>query len=226
MRKIISSFFSAIKRDLKRNIIAGFLVLVPIGATFSLVRFFLNYSDKFFKSISGKFFSYIPRDAIPGFVLDFPLPGLGLIFLIMILFLIGLMARNIFGRKLVQFYEDIIERIPILRKIYNGIKQIIETILTSQADSFKRAVLIEYPRKGIYTMAFVTGVGSKEMESKLGKKLLSVFVPTTPNPTSGFYLFIPEKDMIDLNITVDVAFKSIISGGIVTPEANIINVKK
>jgi uncharacterized membrane protein len=218
MKNFISTIGTQLREAFKRYFLAGFLILVPLGATFSLIKFLLKLSDELLKSDDGKFFYFLPPEAIPTFILNFPIPGLGLVFIVFIILLMGVITRNIFGRKLVRYGEGIIEKIPLIRKIFFGIKQIVETIVATKTDSFKRAVLIEYPRLGIYTIAFVTGRPSLEIEQKTGKRLSSVFVPTTPNPTSGFYLFVPTDELINLDISVDVALKAIISTGIVPPE--------
>ncbi len=218
MKLFLNNILNQLKDAFKRYFLAGFLVLVPLGATFSLIKFLLQLSDELLKSKDGKFFYFLPPEFIPTFILNFPVPGLGLVFIVFIILLMGVVTRNIFGRKLVRYGEGLIEKIPLIRKIFFGIKQIVETIVATKTDSFKRAVLIEYPRQGIYTIAFVTGRTSPEIEQKTKRNLTGVYVPTTPNPTSGFYLLVPTEDLINLDISVDVALKSIISIGIVPPE--------
>lgn len=128
------------------------------------------------------------------------------------------MVANLFGRQLVRVWEDFLARIPLVRSIYSSVKQVTETIFSSNGNSFRRVVLVEYPRKGIWTLAFLTGEGIKVFEDKTGESLINVFVPTTPNPTSGFFLMIRREDAIELDISVDSALRMIISTGVVVPD--------
>jgi len=206
------------KKKMKRYFITGFLVLIPFGATFSLIKFVLETADRFFKSDDGKFFYFIPPESIPQVLRNFPLPGFGLIVLVILIFISGIITTNIFGKRLLGFGENMINHIPLIRKIYSGIKQLINTVFVGDSKSFQRCALIEYPRKGIFTIVFVTNDCPQSIRDTVGRELVSVFLPTTPNPTSGFLLMLPREELIMINMSVEEAFKLIISGGIMRPE--------
>jgi len=160
---------------------------------------------------------YIPTKYLPETYLHIHVPGLGLILVVILVFVIGLLARNIVGRKIVRLGENIVDRIPLVRVLYAGVKQLLEPLFLQKTDAFKRVALLEYPRRGAYVLGFITGESKGEVQSKTSKNMINVFVPTTPNPTSGFYILIPEDELILLNMSVEDAFKLIISGGIVSP---------
>ncbi|ABB38296.1 protein of unknown function DUF502 [Oleidesulfovibrio alaskensis G20] len=202
-------FMALLRRFIKANLFAGILVLTPLVATFLTLRVAVRWVDKLLL--------LLPPQYRPEAFLPFAVPGLGFLLLIVVLLVTGLLVRNFLGRRLVDLGDAILARIPLVSSLYSGIKQLVETIFTSSRD-FQRVVLIEYPRKGLYTMAFVTGVAVGEIQSKTASKVLNVFVPTTPNPTSGFYLMVPEADVIPLEMNVEDAFKLLISGGILSAE--------
>jgi len=147
------------------------------------------------------------------------IPGYGLLVFALFTALMGALAKNFFAAKLIGFGEGLLDRLPIVRSLYNGIKQIAETVLVQSKTSFKKACLIEYPRKGLYAIAFISTSARGEVLTKSGRDdLLSVFLPTTPNPTSGFLLFVPREDVVELDMTIEEAAKLIISAGLVTPD--------
>ena len=185
------------KAHLKKYFISGLLVLVPISFTIYVLVIIVKFTDKLY-----------PLSNLP-----FYIPGSGIVITFCIIILAGIITTNFIGKRLLSVSERIIERIPMVKEIYNAIKQIAEAIFSTEAKSFRKVVLIEYPRKGIFTMAFVTGITRGEVQEKTEKKVLNVFVPTTPNPTSGFYLMIPEDEVKELSITPDEAFRLIVSGG-------------
>jgi len=150
--------------------------------------------------------------------MPFPVPGLGLILLLLVLIFSGMFVRNYLGKKLVYIWERIVEHIPIVNKIYTAVKQLLDTIARGTAKDFKRVVLVEYPRQGVYAMAYVTGIAVGELQEKTKRKMVNVYVPTTPNPTSGFYLMVPEDETIPLDMSVEDSFKLLMSGGILNPE--------
>lgn len=199
----------AFRTTIKNYLLAGVLVLVPIGVTIYIVNFLVGLMDKFLK--------YLPTKYHPDTYLPFHVPGLGLILLFLLTLLTGLLARNYVGRKLVALGEKVVGRIPLVRGVYLSAKQLVESILVQSGRDFKRVVLIPYPHKGSYALAFLTGVAEGEVQEKTQKRVLNVFVPTTPNPTSGFYLMIPEDEVTMLDMSVENAFKLIMSGGIITP---------
>lgn len=150
--------------------------------------------------------------------MPYPIPGLGIFIVIFGVFIVGVLVRNYVGGKIVAFGENIVYRIPLIRPLYSAVKQLLTAIFSQSNDTFKRVILIEFPRKGIYSIAFVTGMPRGEIQEKTHQRVINVFLPTTPNPTSGFYLLIPESEIIPLTMTVEEAFKLLVSGGIVAPE--------
>ena len=185
------------KKALRKYFFSGLLVVVPIALTVYILIILIKFTDRFY----------------PTSVLPFYIPGFGIIITFCIIILVGVVTTNYLGKKLVAVGEMIIARIPLVKEIYHSIKQIAEAMFTMEDKSFRRVVLIEYPRRGIYTMVFVTGVTKGEIQAKTQQKLLNVFVPTTPNPTSGFYLMVPEDDVIELDLSTEEAFRLIVSGG-------------
>jgi len=197
------------KNRIKAHLLTGLLVVVPIGLTIYILTFVVSYMDRFIK--------FLPPKYHPDTYLPFHIPGLGLLVTLFVILLIGVLTRNIIGKKLIASGERIFEKIPLVRNIYLPIKQMFEAIFLQKSDSFKRVVLLEYPRKGIYTIGMVTGVTQGEIQAKTEKKMINIFVPTTPNPTSGFYIAVPEEDLFELKMTVQEAFKLIVSGGTIVP---------
>jgi uncharacterized membrane protein len=190
--------------------IAGLLVVVPITITLYFAFFVVT-------SIDGWVAGLVPAQYNPNNYLPFSIPGLGLIAVFMALVVIGFFAANFFGRFLIRISEYLLDRVPVVKTIYGAIKQIMETVLANQSEAFREAVLLEYPRKGCWSIGFLTGTTSGEVQAVTKDKMINVFVPTTPNPTSGFLLFVPEKDIYRLHMTVEEALKMVVSGGIVTP---------
>ena len=206
------TLFGRMRKFLKVNILAGLLFLTPIVATFLILKVIIGWIDQILLIIPPGF---RPEDFLP-----FPVPGLGLIVLVLVLIFSGVFVRNYLGKQLVSIWEKIVEHIPIVNKIYTAVKQLIDTIVRSPVKDFKRVVLIEYPKENIYAMAYVTGVAMGELQEKTRRKMINVYVPTTPNPTSGFYLMVPEDETIPLDISVEDSFKLLMSGGILTPVKN------
>ena len=200
------NFFSKVRR----YFLTGIAVTAPIGITIYLSILFINLIDENVKKL-------VPDNYNPDNYLPFNIPGTGLVLAVLILILIGFFTAGIFGRFFVNLGEKIINRLPIIRSIYGALKQIFQTILGSSSKAFREVVLIEYPRKGIWAVAFITAETSEEVAKKLNNKSVNVFLPTTPNPTSGFLLFVPVKDIIRLSMNIEQGMKLVISGGIITP---------
>jgi len=198
-----------LRTNLKNYFFTGLLVILPIFITVYVILFLIRGMDAILK--------FIPVKYLPETYLHIHIPGLGLIFVVILVFAVGLLARNIVGRKIVHLGENIVERIPLVRILYAGVKQLLETIFLQKTDAFKRVALVEYPRRGTYVIGFITGESKGEVQDKTNKNMINVFIPTTPNPTSGFYILIPEDEVVMLNMSVEDAFKLIISGGIVSP---------
>ena len=201
--------------SLRKYLIAGLLVWLPLGATVVVIRLLINLMDKTIL--------LIPPEWRPESALGFSIPGFGVIVGIFILLITGMFAANFFGRRLVALWESILGRIPLVRTIYTSVKQVLETLFTTNSKSFRKVVLVEYPRKGIWSMGFLTNKGIQAASTAAGENLLSVFVPTTPNPTSGFIVMLPEQDVMELDLTVEDGFKYIISMGVVVPNDKVKN---
>ncbi len=198
-----------LRTSLKNYFLTGLLVILPIFITVYVILFLMRIMDAILK--------FIPAKYLPETYLHIHIPGLGLIFVIILVFAVGLLTRNIVGRRIVRLGENIVDRIPLVRILYAGVKQLLETIFLQKTDAFKRVGLVEYPRRGTYVIGFITGESKGEVQDKTNKNMMNVFIPTTPNPTSGFYILIPDDELILLNMSVEDAFKLIISGGIVSP---------
>ena len=188
----------------------GILVMTPLILTIYVVWAFITFVD----NLVVPMVPYIYR---PSTYLPFPIPGLGLIIVFIFTTFVGILATGLFGRTLIRLWENILSRMPVVRSVYSAIKQILETVMATQSDAFRQAVLVEYPRKDIWAIGFVTGSTKGEVGENVNKKMVNVFMPTTPNPTSGFLLFFPEKDLIFLKMSVEDALKLVVSGGMVIP---------
>lgn len=194
---------------LRRYFVAGLLVWVPLIVTFLILRFAIGLIDQTLL--------LLPPPYRPENLLGFEIPGLGVLLAFIILLTTGLIVANFFGRKLVAMWEDILSRIPLVRTLYGSIKQITASLFADASKSFREVVLVEYPRRDLWMLAFVTGETPKQFQSVIGTKLINIYVPTTPNPTSGFYLMVPPKDVKRLDIPVEVGLKMILSAGVVNP---------
>lgn len=195
---------------LRNYFLAGILVTAPIAITIYVTWGFLKFLDK-------KITPLIPPNYNPNTYLPVDIPGLGLIIAITFFIVVGWITRNFFGRLLIRISEGIVNRVPVINTIYGAIKQIFETVMASQSDAFKEVVMFEYPRKGIWALGFVTGQTKGEVKTMTQEDTVNVFVPTTPNPTSGFLLFLPKKDVTYMKMSVEEGIKMIVSGGIITP---------
>jgi uncharacterized membrane protein len=195
---------------MRKYIIAGLLVWLPLGVTVVVVNFLVNSFDQVLL--------LLPIDYRPDSLIGFHVPGLGLVVSMTIIILTGVIAANYFGERLVDLWERGLGRIPLVRSIYSAVKQVTEAFVGSE-QSFQKAYLVEYPRIGTWTIAFQTSTKMGEAQCKTGlAQAVNVFVPTTPNPTSGFFLMVSEQDLIPLDMTVEQALKMVISGGVVVPD--------
>lgn len=195
---------------MKTYFLTGLVVASPVGITIYLALAFIDLIDRNIKPL-------IPEVYNPETYLPFPLPGIGLVFLFLMLTVLGFFAANFLGRYLIRIGERILNRMPIVRSVYNTLKQIFETVISENKGTFQKVVLVEYPRKGIWAIAFISGENTGEIQSKLPDDVVNIFLPTTPNPTSGFLLFVPRKDIILLDMTPDEGAKYVISAGLVDP---------
>jgi len=196
-------------KRLRTYLVTGLLVWVPLGITVFLIGFMVDFVDRALLFLPSKF--------RPDNLLGFHVPGIGLLLVGVILFVTGLLVANFFGRKLVSLWESLLHRIPLVRSIYSASKTFAEVVLTDSADSFKEVLLIEYPRKGLYSLCFQTSTNLGEVQSRTGEDVICVFVPTTPNPTSGVMIMVPRKDVVRLDMDVEEAVKMVVSLGVVVP---------
>jgi len=194
---------------LRRYFVAGLLVWIPLGITLWVLKLLVDMMDQSLLLLPARFQS----EALFGF----HVPGLGIILTVTIVLLTGALAANFFGRQLLLLGHNILQRIPIVRSIYGGVKQISDTLFSPEGKAFRRAVLVRYPHQGAWTVALVTGSPEHEVSDILGREQISVFVPTTPNITAGFFLIVPRSETIELDMTVDEALKYIISMGVAEP---------
>ena len=204
-----SNLGSRLQQDLKNDLIAGLLVVIPLATTIWLS----SLVSKFVLTLVTS----VPKQLNP-LLQDLINLTLGLTVPLLAILLIGLMARNFVGRWLLEFGEGTLSKIPVAGAVYKTLKQLLETFLSNKSNRFRRVVLVEYPREGLYSVGFVTGDVGSSLQPELDEKLLSVFIPTAPNPTTGWYTLVPESSVKDLDISVEDAFRTIISAGIVNPD--------
>ncbi len=202
---------NSLTHRIRNYFLTGLVVASPIGITLYIGWWFIDLVDRNIKPL-------IPPHYNPETYLPFSIPGLGLVSLTIFLILLGALTANLFGRAFLRFGEKIVDRMPIIRSVYSTLKQIFETIAAQDNKSFSDVIILEYPRKGIWAIAFVSGENKSEIQGKLEDDVVNVFLPTTPNPTSGFLLFVPKKDIIYLDMTPDEGAKYVISAGLVNPE--------
>lgn len=195
---------------LRRYLVAGLLVWVPLGVTLLVISFLVDTMDGTLR--------LLPEAWRPEHLLGFRIPGLGAVLTVITVLVTGMVVSNLLGREIVHIGEKLLGRIPVVRSIYAAVKQITEGMFSGSGKSFRKVVLVPYPHANSWTLAFLTGEGSREARAKTGKELVSVFVPTTPNPTSGFFLMVPRPDMIELDMSVDDGLKMLLSIGVVVPE--------
>ncbi len=192
------------------NLVTGVLVTAPAFITLIVLTTLIKTLDRLLLGI-------IPIQYRDTLTMEGSIPGVGLLSGILLFFLIGIFARNIMGRRLVMWWDSLIANIPGVRWIYSAVKQILETLSKAGSDSFREVVLVEFPRKGIYSIGFLTGKTKGQIQRITDDEILNVFLPTTPNPTNGFMLFVPKSELIKLDMTVDQGLKMVISAGMVTP---------
>mgnify|MGYP001396768712 FL=1 len=197
-------------KHLRNYFISGLLFWIPLALTFIVIRFFLEFLNKIIPT------KYLPETL---FNLNTDFPGSGIILVLLVILVTGVMVSNILGRKLVALWERVLNKIPGFRNIYNVLKKVSDTVFNTSTESFRKAFLIQYPSKGIWVIAFQSGDYKGEAQSIIGEEMINLFVPTTPNPTSGFFVMMPKKDAFELNMTVEEAFKIVISAGVVIPNS-------
>ncbi len=196
---------------MKKYLIAGLLVWMPLGITFLVIRAIVGFLDKTLLLLPA---AYQPEN-----LLGFNIPGLGVALAVFLVIATGMIVANLLGKRLVAAWESLLDQIPLVRSLYKGIKQIMEAVLATDAKSFRKVLLVEYPRKGLWSVAFMTSDNLGEVQEKTHPDVISVFIPTTPNPTSGFVIMVPESEAIELEMSVEDGLKMIISMGVVIPKS-------
>jgi uncharacterized membrane protein len=195
----------------KKYFVTGLLIWIPLVITFMVLAWIVGTLDQIIE--------WLPNGVQPRAMFGFNIPGVGLLVSVLIVLTTGLVAANVLGQKLVAYWEALLARIPVVKSLYYGVKQVSDTLFSSNGQAFRKALLVEYPRRGSWTIAFLTGKPGGDAARHLHGDYLSVYVPTTPNPTSGFFLMMPSEDVIELDMSVDEALKYIISMGVVAPPA-------
>jgi uncharacterized membrane protein len=197
---------------IKRYFITGLLIWVPLVITTWVVSLIVSTLDQSLR--------LLPEAVHPERLFGFPIPGAGAVLTLLIIFFTGVLAANFIGQKLVIWWERLLARIPVVNSVYNSVKQVSDTLFSPNGNAFRQALLVQYPRQGSWTIAFLTGKPGGDVLNHLHEEFVSVYVPTTPNPTSGFFLMMPARDVIELDMTVDEALKYIISMGVVAPPSH------
>jgi uncharacterized membrane protein len=202
----------------KKNILTGLLVLIPIVLTLWVLITLTQFLDQVLL--------FLPAEFQPHTLFGGAIPGYGVIVTLVVVFLTGVIANNFFGKKIISTYEYVLNKVPVISSIYKGIKQVSDTLLSNSGQAFSKAVLIEFPNAGTYTFAFITGVPNNQIAKYLKGKYVNVYVPTTPNPTSGYTLIVPTKKIIEIDLSVDQVLKYVISMGVSTADKEFIENNK
>jgi uncharacterized membrane protein len=193
-------------KALRSYLLAGLVVWLPIIVTLVVLRFIIDLLDKTM--------ALLPHAYQPEQLFGVHIPGLGVLLSLILLLITGVIATNFLGQRLVSWSESILDKIPLVRSIYNASKQMIQAIFATNSNAFRKVLLVEYPRKGLWSVAFQSGVANAVMNQHTGKEMISAFIPTTPNPTSGFLIMVPKTDVIELSMSIDEALKFVISLGV------------
>ena len=201
-------------KSIRGYLLAGLVVWLPLWVTFVVLQFIISLLDKTLE--------LIPAAYRPDQLIGHHIPGLGVLLSLVLLLVTGLVATNFFGQRLVHWGESLLSRIPLVRSIYNAVKQVISAILATNSEAFRKVVLVEYPRKDSWSVAFQTGAVISELSAKTNEEMISLFIPTTPNPTSGFLVIVPKADVVELNMSIDEALKFIISLGVVQSQPGVL----
>jgi uncharacterized membrane protein len=195
---------------MRKYFITGLLILVPLAITIWVLNLIIGTMDQSLL--------LLPERWRPEAVVGFHIPGLGTILTLLVIFLTGLATRNFVGKRIVWAWEALLTRIPVVRSIYSSVKQVSDTLFSSSGNAFRKALLVQYPREGSWTIGFLTGVPGGDVRNHLQGDYVSLYIPTTPNPTSGFFLMVPRADTIELEMTVDEALNYLVSKGVVAPD--------
>lgn len=198
---------------MKRYLVAGLLIWLPLGVTLMVVKLLVNWLDGVLL--------LMPEHYRPDQLLGFHIPGLGVLLSVLVVLLTGVLAANFFGRRLVSLWENLLSRIPFVRSIYSASKQLAETMFSDSSQSFRKVVLVEWPRPGMWTLAFQTGIDVGEAQEKTGRQVVNLYVPTTPNPTGGYFVMAAKEEVVELDMSVDEGLKMLLSMGAVVPAGKV-----
>lgn len=198
------------KSKLRAYFVTGLLIWVPLVITLWVLNLIVSTMDQSLQ--------LLPAEMQPEVLWGRRIPGVGVVLTVVVIFLTGLLTRNILGQGLVRLWEKLLSRIPIVRSIYSSVKQVSDTVLSPTGQAFRKAILVQYPRSGVWTIGFQTGTPAHEVRQAVSVEMVSVYVPTTPNPTSGFFLMFPRHETIELEMSVDEALKYVVSMGVVAPD--------
>jgi uncharacterized membrane protein len=198
---------------MKKYFFTGLVILIPLAITVWVLKIIINTMDQSLQ--------LLPASLQPKALFGFDIPGIGAVLTILIILVTGVLATNFFGKQILVAWESLLNRIPVVKSIYSSVKQVSDTLFSSSGQAFRKALLVQYPRQGSWTIAFQTGVPSHEVAAHLHGDHISVYVPTTPNPTSGFFLMMLKSDVIELEMSVDEALKYIVSMGVVGPDGKL-----
>ncbi|MCA3132210.1 MAG: DUF502 domain-containing protein [Betaproteobacteria bacterium] len=196
---------------MRRYLITGLLIWVPLGITFWVLRALITTMDQTLL--------LLPEAWRPAAWMGFDVPGLGVVLTLLVLLVTGVLAANFIGQRVVEGWERLLGRIPVVKSIYNSVKQVSDTLFSSKGEAFRKALLVQWPREGMWTIAFLTGTPGGDVANHLKGEWVSVYVPTTPNPTGGYFIMLPRQDVIELDMSVDEALKYVISMGVAPPAA-------
>ena len=199
-------------KKLRTIIVAGLLVWIPLGLTIFVIKLLID--------LLGQTYLLIPPALRPENLIGFEIPGIGVVVAIIVVLLTGLITANYFGKRIVESWDSFLDRIPLVRSIYSPLKKFSQLVLSDQTQSFSKVLLIEYPRKGIYSLCFQTSKELGEVQNQSGEEMVCVYIPTTPNPTSGYIVLVPQNEVQELKMSVEDALKMIISLGVVVPDPN------
>ncbi len=202
---------------IKRYFITGLLVWLPLSITVWVLSMILRLADQVLQ--------FLPEIIHPYTFLKYNVPGIGILFVVLLVFITGLLTTNFIGQHIVSWWEKLLAKIPVVSPIYRSVKQVSDSLFSSSGNAFRKALLIEYPRKGIWALAFLTGSPGTQVGDHLKEEHVGVFVPSTPNPTSGFFLMLPKSEVIELDMSVDEALKYIISMGVAAPQSRQVSSK-
>ena len=208
------SMFTQFKKDIRKRMLSGLLLILPVYVTFFVVKFLFGFVGGTLAPVIKKLLQIqgvaLPKSSVDEFIITF----LGLILTFISLYFLGIFAANFIGKAIITYFENLLTKTPVIKNIYSSVKQIIHSVSLPGKQSFKRVVLIDFPKEGAKSLGFVTGT----TEYNNGKKVITVFIPTVPNPTTGFLIFTTEDEVMDSNLTVEEAFKTLFSGGVLTPK--------